>query len=291
MLNLPGFKVIIVPTKQGQLGNRLFHLIKIYAYCIKHNYTLLYPSLYQYKDFLTIDNHGGKLIIGYCNVYKAINLIYRLLVKINFYRSFFHEIIELKKVSEKHFLKGCMPKGLFGEKIVFLSGWGFDPCYLHLDYRNILLPLFHFDNTITTIADSIIKKLRTQNDVLIAFHIRRGDYINFEEGKYYYSFDQYSDFINQTTQIFPDRKICFIVASNEQCDTKLNLKEKTNCFFSNESAPVDLLLLSQCDYLIGPPSTFSLWASYYGNVPQILIRSGSQMIKTEDFILYFDRHR
>jgi hypothetical protein len=36
---------------------------------------------------------------------------------------------------------------------------------------------------------------------------------------------------------------------------------------SRGSAVEDLYSLARCDYLLGPPSTFSLWASFYGNVP------------------------
>jgi len=30
---------------------------------------------------------------------------------------------------------------------------------------------------------------------------------------------------------------------------------------------IDQHLMTRCDYLIGPPSTFTLWASYVGKVP------------------------
>jgi hypothetical protein len=33
----------------------------------------------------------------------------------------------------------------------------------------------------------------------------------------------------------------------------------------------DLYALASCDYIIGPPSTFSQWASFYGNVPRYMV--------------------
>lgn len=33
------------------------------------------------------------------------------------------------------------------------------------------------------------------------------------------------------------------------------------------SAAADMYALSQCDYIIGPPSTFNAWASFVGDVP------------------------
>jgi len=29
----------------------------------------------------------------------------------------------------------------------------------------------------------------------------------------------------------------------------------------------DLYALAECDYIIGPPSTYTLWASFYGDTP------------------------
>lgn len=44
--------------------------------------------------------------------------------------------------------------------------------------------------------------------------------------------------------------------------------------------------MSQCDYLIGPPSTFTGWASYIGNVPLKYIESKNIDFTLEDFKIY-----
>jgi hypothetical protein len=45
----------------------------------------------------------------------------------------------------------------------------------------------------------------------------------------------------------------------------------------------DLYSFTHCDYLIGPPSTFTSWASFYGRVPLCRVESPEMPIRREDF--------
>lgn len=44
-----------------------------------------------------------------------------------------------------------------------------------------------------------------------------------------------------------------------------------------------LILLSQCDYIIGLPSSYSQWASFMGEVPVKFIMSSNDQIYAKDF--------
>ena len=49
--------------------------------------------------------------------------------------------------------------------------------------------------------------------------------------------------------------------------------------------PVSALhAMSLCDYIIGPPSTFSGWASFMGRVPRLQLKSRDQAVRLEDFV-------
>jgi hypothetical protein len=41
--------------------------------------------------------------------------------------------------------------------------------------------------------------------------------------------------------------------------------------------------MAHCDYLIGPPSTFTLWASFAGGAKYFHIESGGRGIDLRDF--------
>ena len=52
--------------------------------------------------------------------------------------------------------------------------------------------------------------------------------------------------------------------------------QKTGCFVLMDWTPGpgteigDLYSLAACDYIIGPPSTYTQWASFYGQVPRFV---------------------
>lgn len=76
-------------------------------------------------------------------------------------------------------------------------------------------------------------------------------------------------------------RVCFVICSTDQ----------VNCeFFSGlttiqkgQSAIQDLYILSQCDYIVGPPSSFSMWASFYGQVKLNFIRDTNEKINLKNF--------
>ncbi len=109
------------------------------------------------------------------------------------------------------------------------------------------------------------KYLQTPNgEVKIAVHIRRGDYKEWLGGKYYFEDDVYIDKIQQLITLL-NRPVKIILFTNE---SKLNLPAYQSMFgdvvLSGNSVAEDHYLMSQCDYIMGPFSTFTLWASFIG---------------------------
>jgi hypothetical protein len=47
----------------------------------------------------------------------------------------------------------------------------------------------------------------------------------------------------------------------------------------------DLFSLAACDYIMGPPSTFTLWASFFGGVPLYTINNSSDSLRIESFAI------
>ena len=45
----------------------------------------------------------------------------------------------------------------------------------------------------------------------------------------------------------------------------------------------DVVTLSLCDYRVGPPSTFSWWAAYYGDKPRLSLRSRDDAVSLDKF--------
>jgi tRNA A37 threonylcarbamoyladenosine dehydratase len=87
---------------------------------------------------------------------------------------------------------------------------------------------------------------------------------------YYFDDDVYKkqmDNLSRKLQTEGKEKQIFILFSNEP----LQFEQSSNLLISSEKWFIDHHIMAQCDYLIGPPSTFTLWASFVGQSELIRI--------------------
>ena len=129
--------------------------------------------------------------------------------------------------------------------------------------------------------NKLITNVRKQCDLVVGVHIRWGDYRTFLEGRYFYTIEEYLTVIDRVKSLFSNQKVGFLIASNVKQEDN-NFKNHIH-FFANDHIIEDMYSLAQCDYIIGPPSTYSLWASFYGKVPLYTIKCPSQNITIDDF--------
>lgn len=148
-------------------------------------------------------------------------------------------------------------------------------------YEKPIKDLFETHEELNQKVDSFIEKERVEMDLLVGIHIRRGDYKEFAGGKYYFTNKKYLAMMNDFCANFRDKSIKFLICSNEKIDA--NDYPLLNCTFSEGSYMEDLMVLSKCDYLIGPPSTFSDWASFYGRVPIFHLYDQEAQLSMEEF--------
>lgn len=131
-------------------------------------------------------------------------------------------------------------------------------------------------------ADQIISKLRKTNKTLVGVHVRRTDYKDWFRGKYYFSPAVYEKALKEISELHPNG-VHFIICSDEKLTAAdfPSLPEE-QLYFSRNSFIIDFVLLSSCDYIIGPPSTFSGYASFYGKAKKYTLFSSNQTISSTD---------
>jgi len=107
----------------------------------------------------------------------------------------------------------------------------------------------------------------------VGLHIRRGDYATWLGGRYFYSLEQYREqAISLAERLFPNQDVEFLIASNE--DVSEFAKTLPNSIYFKDNSPLeDLALLASSSVIVGPPSTFSMWASFYSQVPIWFIKT------------------
>lgn len=170
----------------------------------------------------------------------------------------------------------------FSKKLGFHSGWELSGSYKYYPkVKDKIKAIFTPNRDITDPINRHFSLIRQNQNVIIGVHIRRGDYKTYMNGKFYYDDIVYLRFINQISSIIPNSM--FYISSNEPVPQLI----KDNCSVIErivDSAPGDMYALSQCNYIIGPPSTFSGWASLIGDVPLYYIKSQDAIINIESFV-------
>lgn len=149
--------------------------------------------------------------------------------------------------------------------------------------------IFRPKDEITAKAENLIKELRRNSDIIVGVHIRRGDYATWNDGKFFYSLEQYHQFMLRIKESHKDKRVAFFISSNEDFSTDI-FKDCTCMRFGKEpsGAILDLYTLSICDLIIGPFSSYSRWASFIGEVPLCFIETKEQDFKDENFSKIID---
>lgn len=166
----------------------------------------------------------------------------------------------------------------------YVGGWGFRVASLTEKYQDKFIEKYSLKDEFF-INNELYKELSyvdRKTTAVIGVHIRRRDYRLWQNGKYYFNDDVYATYMrNIETEIHKKyrKNVFFIVFSDESTRFEDNAK----MYVSKNKWYVDHLLMSKCDFLIGPPSTFTIWASYIGKNQLFFIKDNSGVIDISQF--------
>lgn len=273
-------KIIILENNGGRLANHLWQYAVIYAYCLEEGFEIENYSFFRYQEYFNLPSPNNKIIyflffrLYYFHRNIKINkLLYSLFLGI---MKLLHNgrVVSPKKII---FLPPSENKDMSTElKIVdsgigdnfYFCGWNFrNPDGLK-KYHQEICQYFSPKGEVLERVKIFINKLRREAKKIVGIHVRHGDYRIFSGGKYYFSFAEVritiDDFL--ASQDHPE-DIVFVVCSDDKIDKDalqgLNYREGMG------SPMADLYTLAAVDLLISSVSTFSQWASYYGDINNI----------------------
>jgi hypothetical protein len=166
-------------------------------------------------------------------------------------------------------------------RVLLFYGYSYRAPELVQRHADKIRAFFRPLKSIEEAAQQAVAELRRQADVVVGVHIRHGDYQQWLGGRYYYSVEKYAAWMRETVAALPGKRVAFMVAS----DGKRSVEEFPGLTvgFAPGSPVADIFALSGCDYLFGPPSTFSQWASFYGGRPIVFLRSHDAKIQLDQF--------
>ncbi len=194
---------------------------------------------------------------------------------------------------------------MLNKRYVVATGWYARWYDLFLKYKSEILELFAF---LPEVEEKVKANLapthpRTSNlePRKLGLHIRRGDYKTWQNGQFYFTDEEYvrviKSFINNLPSIHPrtshlaprtSHLVHIFICGNDPTLNKEYYRKELSSLpvsltFPDGNPGEDLCLLSHCDYLIGPPSTFTLVASMYHDIPLCWLSDTSRPITASSF--------
>lgn len=278
--------MIIYLKHYEQLCNRLWAFLPALSYALHYNKHIL--MMWAFKPYLDLFPRLRKShLVFSCfehEIFQYRRLIYRFW---KFYDRFFLCKKSYRKISP-------------WQPLVFSGAWECrkDEAYI-LEEKKQILEIFKPEDDVVNVVSQKIK--RDEDIVYIGVHIRRGDYATFSGGRYFYDIEYYYQLMDILYKQLPqmNKKVRFLICSNENFDisssqllSKVSFTDQELIRFNPSSAIIDLFALSQCDYVLGPPSTFSQWASFYGENKLFFIKDRNiKDLSLEDFkkVILLDR--
>jgi len=160
-----------------------------------------------------------------------------------------------------------------GCRVIALEGWHVIAPSLVEKHYAAVRDFDAVDPGIQQRVEAYLRPLRERCDTLIGVHIRRGDYIMHRGGQYYFEDDVYDRACDVVARRAGQQRVGFVFCS--QGPVAEPLLADRDAVTGPGSAIEDMLALSGCDTIVGPPSTFSVWAAFIGNA-ELLVMSSAQ---------------
>lgn len=264
------------------LCNQMFPFANVIAVALANRMTVIYPrfrkhaTAFPYFRNALCQFPAGAPIAGAWRLLPANKCVERWFLRLNHRTGLFPHI--LMAPDQAYFFDDVRNadgnRRLFGAKLAVLDGLYFVSHEHFVDAGETLRTVFAPSEAIRKNVNACIARARRDTDVLVGVHLRFGDYLSFKPDMAY-DVDEYHAVMRELSALFHGRRTTFLLSSDRPQDPArfpgVRAEVSTGRYVE------DLYCLSQCDLIVGPPSTFSQWASWFGGVPLYVINYKNQV--------------
>lgn len=261
---------MIFVRDKGQMCNNILQYAHVYAWARennRHSMSMRFAYKYQFFNICNMKNHNFMMyMLGkYGAKYKIIPVVT-------------YDLGEAGKAEKEAFT--------LAHKNVVIEGWGVRYYDLFLKYKHEILELFEFKKDIREKISRLMATTSDEDTIKIGVHIRRGDYQTFFNGIYFFYDYAFVRYIRKTMELFPGKKFSIYICGNDPSLNKEYYHKRlpeAKVVFPNGNPGEDLCTLSECDFVIGPPSSFSLVATMYGKARLLWMTSDESDVTLDSF--------
>lgn len=294
-------KLLVIALRCGRLANRLVLFANFIALAQEQGHRLINFTFHSYAHLFESTRRDI-----YCRYPPAVrrslwDVIPGLASAIRKSRIFYHAVRGAGTLNERLPLLGAKvvtlrePRGrqvywlngpevqnrMRGARIVFVYGWKFRAPACVERHAEKIRAYFRPVTALEDRSRAAVERLRKEADMVVGVHVRHGDYRTWKGGKCFFTAAQYAAWMHGLAEEFPGRKVAFLVCSDEP--RRSGEFPGLTVGLGAGSPVADLYALAGCDLILGPVSTFTQWASFYGNKPLFHLHSAADRPEREAF--------
>ena len=258
---------IVLTFDGGGLCNRIFPFANALAAAWEHDFQVVNPVFEKYRTYFRgSSNVSGMALSGRPSDSPLFGLPlwrsrFRIVRHLNpgaAVQGGESVAIDLDRLLSNHSVSGR----LWVDGLYCLANSSF------VKHSRRLRDFFRPSERIEDEVSACINQARQGIDVLVGVHIRQGDSQHHDNGMLYYETSEYVQLMRSVQRLFPAQQLRFLVCSNvpqaELIPDELNWRTGPGTEIG------DLYALASCDYILGAPSSYTQWASFYGAVPRLV---------------------
>ncbi|TWU58856.1 hypothetical protein Poly51_16360 [Rubripirellula tenax] len=268
--------MIVIARNFGQLGNRLLLSSNLIAAACQYDVPLFNPSFARYAHYFQATSNDlwcrfpvrnrptAPSPIAREMLYRSVYLTGRTLSHLRMTSFPFH-IVRVTPQQTCDLQSDAFARKATGRRPVLVSGWKFDAGDWIQKHADSIRSVYRIADQHQSNVDGLMAQARARGSHVVGVHIRQGDYARFENGRYFYSIDQYAAAMRRIRERMADRDVVFLVCGNVPLADH-DFGDLNVCFGTGHMIE-DMYAFAAADTVIGPPSTYTGWASFYGRVP------------------------
>ena len=282
---------IVLTKKTGQLGNRLMVAAHAFAAALEHDADFYNPALAEYSDWFegprrclarwrvdapdrawTPRQRSVAYALARCAWEGGKVLSCLPLTGVHVARARNEQHLDLRQVVE----------AAQGRSTLLLQGYHFRHAPWALRHASTLREFLRLRSDLAAPGSAVITSLRQQAPVVVGVHLRHGDYRHHLGGRFFWPVSTYRALMERLRTLLAPTPVAFLVCSNAQHDRA----DFSGWYWQAGpgTVPGDLQALSECDYLFGPPSSFSSWAAFAGHTRLLRLEDPAAGFVMDDFV-------
>lgn len=239
--------------RYGRLGNQLFQFASTIGIARKLGYDVYFPKE-NITEPVIEDFRDGIRREVYFDVPKVFQVPEYLLKSR-------HDLVFDKQAQEPHFHYSELMFSI-SDNTNLIGYYQTEKYFQHCEEE--IRSVLKFSKEIQDTANQVIEKYRTLDRSLVSIHVRVGDYAGLQQFHPICSPDYYQSAVNN----YRNENCQYLIFSDsiDYCKDIFGNQENIS-YICNNSAEVDLCLMSMCDHNVIANSSFSWWAAWLNKNP------------------------